>query len=459
MRTGANSFRIPFHESVFLTDLELGNTITGEATDLSSGGMFIQTTDLPENGASFHLRFPWPNGDWFETNATVVRTVPDRGFGLSFSETTVAEPNQVDTFIREQTHVGEARKLLEISQQVNAGTELHQILDYVYTSFREIIPYDRIGLSLLTRGGKRAKAIWTRSELPSGNLPDGYAADMKNTSLDVVSRVNEPRILNDLEEYLRAHPKSDSTQRMLADGMRSSLTCPLMAEGRAIGFLFFSSAKPNMYSARHVQTFLDLAQQISLAVERGVLFDDVVRTKKKLERTNRKLQRLSHIDRLTTLRNRRYFDQRLSDEWKRAKRSGRPLSLIMVDVDYFKPYNDKHGHPAGDRCLASIAKALQRALRRPDEFVARYGGEEFAVLLPETEPSGAIQTAGLLRRAIAGLRIPHGASTVDPMVTISLGAASLSQTACKSPLELLQGADRELYRAKSAGRNRACFSL
>ncbi len=168
------------------------------------------------------------------------------------------------------------------------------------------------------------------------------------------------------------------------------------------------------------------------------------------------LRALSFIDGLTGIANRRRFDEVLLREWRRCARSHLPLSLIMLDVDHFKAYNDHYGHQAGDECLRSVATLLDEQMKRPGDLVARYGGEEFICLLPETDVDGATSVAERLREAVVGQQLPHALSPVGGHVTISLGVASAMPLGEAPPDGLTQLADRLLYEAKRAGRNRVC---
>ena len=173
-----------------------------------------------------------------------------------------------------------------------------------------------------------------------------------------------------------------------------------------------------------------------------------------LRRANEELSRLSFLDALTGLANRRRFDEALDEEWRRARRFGSPLALVMADVDAFKAFNDALGHPQGDRCLAAIAEVFLRSTRRAGDLAARYGGEEFAVLLPGLEWSSAEVFAEELRHAVESLAIPHPASPTGPVVTVSLGVAVCLPSPGLQASSLVDDADAALYRAKKAGRNR-----
>jgi diguanylate cyclase (GGDEF)-like protein len=176
---------------------------------------------------------------------------------------------------------------------------------------------------------------------------------------------------------------------------------------------------------------------------------------KKLENANQQLQRLACLDGLTQLANRRYFDQYLEREYKRATRDNNWLSLIMGDVDFFKAYNDTYGHVSGDDCLKKIAKAIQKAMKRPGDLAARYGGEEFACILPNTDAEGAVTVAKNIRQNIKELYIPHRASLTSSYVTLSLGISSMKPLLNSKPSRLIEIADEALYQAKQKGRD--CF--
>jgi diguanylate cyclase (GGDEF)-like protein len=179
-----------------------------------------------------------------------------------------------------------------------------------------------------------------------------------------------------------------------------------------------------------------------------------VKTQADLKLKTDLLESLAAIDGLTNISNRRKFDEMLEVEWKRAARSNHPLSLIMLDVDHFKNYNDNNGHAAGDDCLRRIAQGLKNLLLRPSDLPCRYGGEEFTVILPETDYKGAIDVSTKLVEGIEKLNIRHKHSPVADHVTISAGVAtSIPGSNCETPMQLLEMADSMLYLAKQSGRN------
>ena len=168
------------------------------------------------------------------------------------------------------------------------------------------------------------------------------------------------------------------------------------------------------------------------------------------------LRQWVYIDGLTGVYNRRHFDERLAAESARAMRNGAALSVVLIDVDLFKRFNDRYGHQAGDDCLRRVATALKAGIRRPGDLAARYGGEEFVCLLPDTDLSGALILARQLGAAVQALQIEHADSAVAPVVTVSLGVSSKAGKSQGNAAALLREADAQLYRAKSRGRNQAC---
>ena len=176
---------------------------------------------------------------------------------------------------------------------------------------------------------------------------------------------------------------------------------------------------------------------------------------RELAQINVSLREESTIDSLTGIPNRRAFDAALQQEWNHAERAGKPLAVILGDVDHFKRYNDSYGHASGDEGLKRVATALRASVRRKVDVVARYGGEEFAMLLPDTSSVSALLVGGNVLQGIRALQLPHNGSPTSANLTISLGVCSGIPVPGKTPADLLKVADRALYEAKSKGRNQA----
>jgi diguanylate cyclase (GGDEF)-like protein len=181
-------------------------------------------------------------------------------------------------------------------------------------------------------------------------------------------------------------------------------------------------------------------------------------TRRQLEQRNRDLERLSALDTLTQIANRRRFDAVLRQEWRRAVRDESPISLLFCDIDYFKRFNDAYGHQAGDECLVRVAQAMEETLNRPADLVARYGGEEFIALLIDTDVEGSRMLAERMRERIEELKVENRDSGVGPFLTVSLGVATVIPNPTLRPEDLMDLADRALYAAKANGRNRVATS-
>jgi len=184
-----------------------------------------------------------------------------------------------------------------------------------------------------------------------------------------------------------------------------------------------------------------------------------VKTQLTLKAQSDLLRQWVYIDGLTGVYNRRHLDERLASEWARAVRSGTELSVVLLDVDFFKRYNDRYGHQAGDDCLRRLAACLKDSLKRPADLVARYGGEEFVCLLPDTPLAGGLALAEHLRDNVAALALEHADSAAASVVTVSLGVCCKPADTVGSAASLLRGADAQLYQAKAQGRARACGAM
>jgi diguanylate cyclase (GGDEF)-like protein len=172
------------------------------------------------------------------------------------------------------------------------------------------------------------------------------------------------------------------------------------------------------------------------------------KTNLELEKANHKLELLSYTDSLTGLLNRRRFDDMIRKEWERCKRYSIPISLIMIDIDYYKNYNDFYGHQAGDECIVKITKAISDLVHRSSDIIARYGGEEFVIGLPHIECDKAYQIAESIRSIVEDIKIPHEKSNVSKYVTISLGVSTITPNKEFSYKDLIESADMALYKAK-----------
>ncbi len=269
---------------------------------------------------------------------------------------------------------------------------------------------------LMATGGEQALALC------ASQSPDLVLLDVEMPGLDglaVCQRLKADPATQDIPViFVTAHSDEAAETRGLAAGAVDFISKPI---------------NPAIVRAR-VRTHLTLKAQADL------------------------LRHWVYIDGLTGVPNRRHFDERLAEEWARAVRQGTALSAVLIDVDFFKRYNDRYGHQRGDDCLRRVAQALRAALKRPGDMLARYGGEEFVCLLPSTPLDGALALAALLGQAVQLLQIEHADSTAASVVTVSLGVCCKPEDAAGVATQLLREADAQLYIAKSSGRNRVCGS-
>jgi diguanylate cyclase (GGDEF)-like protein/PAS domain S-box-containing protein len=222
-----------------------------------------------------------------------------------------------------------------------------------------------------------------------------------------------------------------------------------------------------IYRTRHRQKgeiWLESTMHVTRRAETGEV-DGVVAVSRDMtarKELEDKLAALATLDGLTGIANRRRFDERLQEEWARARRDGTPLSLLLIDVDHFKKFNDQYGHQAGDACLHSVAQALAEQARRPADLAARYGGEEFALILPNTDAAGCEQVSDSFRGALRDLGIVHALNLPSELVTVSLGGVTTKPSAIRGSIEitsLIEAADQALYAAKDSGRDRLIMSV
>lgn len=346
-------------------------------------------------------------------------------------------------------------RMRKVAEHVAGGVRVDDTLDRVYESFHTLIPFNRIGCALLTDDGAAVKAHWARSDRPL-KVHRGFTAPLAGSSLQHILQTGQPRILNDLEAHLAEHPGSVSTRLILDEGIRSSLTCPLAAQGRPVGFLFFSSVEKNAYLDVHQEVFLHIAGQLSALIEKSRLYQQILDLNNDLLAAQESLRFQATRDSLTGIYNRRAILEFAEAELQRASRHGSPMALVLTDVDHFKMTNDLNGHMAGDAVLRAVAGVLAGNLRAYDR-VGRYGGEEFLIVVTESRPEAVFATVERLRQAVAELAVEHDAVTLS--VTASFGIAVRGDDSVFDLNALLSIADEGLYEAKHHGRNRSVMHI
>lgn len=213
------------------------------------------------------------------------------------------------------------------------------------------------------------------------------------------------------------------------------------------GVIVLAKSEAETWDQGDIEAVRSITVELSLALDQSKQHQELLVA-------NQELQKLALSDGLTSLANRRRFDEHLADEWQRLARDKQPLSLILCDLDHFKRYNDTFGHPAGDRCLIRVARALLSGPQRPADLVARYGGEEFAIILPNTDTHGAWRIAQKIHKSIRALRIEHAPGNEEPYVTVTMGVSTVIPGHDNTAQMLVQASDLALYHAKQQGRNR-----
>ncbi|HEX6746341.1 MAG TPA: diguanylate cyclase [Longimicrobium sp.] len=321
------------------------------------------------------------------------------------------------------------------------GLLLRRVVTYVYERFPLVLT--TILLADLEAGEISGTAY---AGSVSGKVRRGSRWPMTHGVVGRAMRSGEPQLVLDVAadpDYVRAN-----------DAVVAEYAVPIRYRDRMLGVLNLESASAEVFSPENQVVFRTIAGQVAGAIHMASVNQELEEANERLLEANRRLERLSQLDSLTEIANRRVFDEALATEWRRCGRGETPLSLVMVDVDCFKDYNDRFGHRRGDESLRLVAHALRDAANRAGDLVARYGGEEFGLLLPGMDAEHAYAFAETLRARVEALGIPHPTSCVAPVVTISAGAASLVPRKELSRGALVEAADRALYRAKRRGRNR-----
>ncbi|MFD2095490.1 diguanylate cyclase [Corallincola platygyrae] len=349
-------------------------------------------------------------------------------------------------------------KLQAITEDISRGNLLGDVLDRIFDSFHSLIPYDRIGCALIDEDTQKVTAQWAKTNYPERvKICHGYSANLAGSSLENILKSKQPRIINDLKEHLKKHPKSSSTRLILAEGVLSSLTCPLIVEGKPIGFIFFSSKQVNTYKDVHQTIFLSIARQISVLIEKGRLYQHICDLNDQLVDAMQQLKDQSCRDALTGIFHRGAVMEFLQQRLSAAKRQKHPVSVVMADLDHFKQINDTYGHPAGDKVLKTVANEIQQQLRGCDS-IGRYGGEEFLIVLDDTDAKTAQFVAERLRQKIESIEVQIESGTIHATTSMGIATVDFSKTD-KSEDALLNEADKALYNAKRSGRNRVILSI
>ncbi|MFZ5967206.1 MAG: diguanylate cyclase [Bacillota bacterium] len=345
----------------------------------------------------------------------------------------------------------------EIGQSITSTLDLEKILNRVYENVNNLMDASVFGIGIFDKDEKHVEYklyIEDSVKVPSFSIP----IRSKTSWASWCIRHRKEIMINDVEKQYAQF--LEGRRNTVGGKMESVIYCPLLVEDRIIGVVTVQSKKKNAYTQYNLDTIKALASYIAIAIRNAQksdkLAEEIVVRKEaqsKLEELNQKLMNLSKLDGLTGIPNRRRFDEYFDFEWKRAKREAIPLSLMFIDIDHFKEYNDHYGHMAGDLIICQVANDLQGSLKRSTDFVARYGGDEFVAVLPNTDHDGALQVAKAMKEKVEGLKIDHGYSDASKYITVTIGVSTVLSHHQMSKEELIHTADHALYAAKSKGRN------
>ncbi len=394
---------------------------------------------------STEYRFRHKNGEWRWLNTREVVFARDANGTPTQILGSVEDINtrkEAEVMLRQQAE-GE-RLITEVTQQIRQSLNLEEVLNTTVNSIRQCLGSDSVAIYQLESDGSGNFA----AESLSDNYPQRLELTMHPFSLNQDFSYyyqGLPKVFHDIQE---CDFSADLFELLQLYQIKAAVIVPILNGEHLWGLLIVHQyAAPRYWQAFEVNLLQQLASQVAIAIHQSVLYQQV-------QAANEELQRLATLDGLTQIANRRRFDQYLEAEWQRLKREQLSLSLILLDVDFFKLYNDTYGHLGGDDCLRQLASALKNIVKRPADLVARYGGEEFAIILPNTEIQGAIYVAQTIGQAVRDLAIPHAQSRVSDRVTVSLGVVSIVPNSEISPSDLINAADKALYVAKQQGRDR-----
>ena len=331
-----------------------------------------------------------------------------------------------------------SRILVRIAREALQGDDLESLLQGICNCLVTELPVPIASIILLDEPATRfVREVWA-GELVLDPLPIATGWPVTRGASGRCARLGVAQLILDVDadpDYIAGHPE-----------VRSEYLVPIRHRQRLHGVLNIECTRPEFLDAEACAVFDAVADMVAGAIHFARIADE-------LTDANRKLERLSMSDGLTGIANRRRFDQQLAADWERFADERRPLALLIVDADAFKPLNDALGHLHGDECLRELARLCERFVGEGD-LVARFGGEELVLLLPGCELARACAVAESLRLAVVEAAMPHPASPVAPHVTVSIGVSACVPQANVPPEWLVATADRAMYAAKQAGRNR-----
>ncbi|URR34796.1 diguanylate cyclase [Thermosynechococcus sp. HN-54] len=332
-----------------------------------------------------------------------------------------------------------------IIQDIRQSIRLEEILQRAVTSIQQLLLSDRVLIYRFLPDGSGIVEV-EATTLPQYSIL-GQVIHDPCFSKGTAQRFLEGRTVT-ISDVNQAQLQDCYRELLLSLQVQANLVVPLLQGHDLWGLLIAHHCRsPRLWQREELFLLQRIAEPLTVALQQAEMYQA-------LELANANLQQMVYIDSLTDIGNRRCFDELLPREWRRCQREQQPLSLVMLDIDCFKAYNDHYGHLQGDAILKRVAEILESRLRRAGDLATRFGGEEFALLLPSTDQAGAIHVVEKIQAALAEANITHAKSTVGPKLTASFGIATTVPTPDHSPAILLSLADQCLYEAKTLGRDR-----
>ncbi|MFN4279653.1 diguanylate cyclase domain-containing protein [Thermosynechococcus sp.] len=332
-----------------------------------------------------------------------------------------------------------------IIQDIRQSIRLEEILQRAVTSIQQLLLSDRVLIYRFLADGSGIVEVETTT-LPQYSIL-GQVIHDPCFSKETAQRFLEGRTVS-ISDVHQAQLQDCYRELLMSLQVQANLVVPLLQGQDLWGLLIAHHCRsPRLWQREELFLLQRIAEPLTVALQQAEMYQA-------LEQANANLQQMAYLDGLTDIGNRRYFDELLAKEWRRCQREKSALSLVLLDIDCFKAYNDHYGHLQGDQILKQVAQILERCLQRAGDVAARFGGEEFALILPHTGQGGALCVVENVRAALVEAAIPHVKSPVSSTLTASFGIATTVPSADHAPEDLLQLADHCLYEAKSLGRDR-----
>jgi diguanylate cyclase (GGDEF)-like protein/PAS domain S-box-containing protein len=454
---------------IWMTDAEGNSTFFNQAW-LNFTGQTLETTiiagwmarihpeDIPkcldayqsalEKFSGFQIEYRLLRFDrkyrWVLNTAVRRYTSDGKLAGLVGSCLDITQRKQIEDKLIQQAESN--RILAEITQNIHSSLDLDVILQTAVEEVYQLLQAEKI---FIVKVHENHLLTLLFESVSTDLSPSCEISTTANLSIDEFSencdKLTAGKIVaQENVEPIRVVTKNDTPLPKIP---YSILLVPIISEAKLWGLLCAEQASlSGPWQFEDIKLLDRVAKQLGVAIKQSELY-------RQLEEANKELEKLSVIDELTKVANRRKFNRYIASEWQRLAREKAPLALILCDIDYFKLYNDTYGHQAGDRCLKLVAQAISKAVKRPADLVARYGGEEFAVVLPNTSIEGAEYLAQQIRLYVEALQLPHINSSVDLYITLSLGVSGCIPKHNSVFDALIAAADSGLYQAKELGRN------